>query len=64
MVLSQAHKRAHAQTRLLRYERSQKAMFCAAFTELAMIENASLVVWTRGQMRGVRAAIRRLGVFK
>jgi hypothetical protein len=33
-----------------------------AFRELEMNENAALIVWTKGQMRGVRATIKRLGM--
>lgn len=33
-----------------------------AFRELEMNENAVLIVWTKGQMRGVRAVIKRLGM--
>ena len=32
----------------------------AAFGDLAFIDNAKVVVWTRGQMNGVRATIKRL----
>lgn len=31
----------------------------AAFTEAAMVEHASLVVWTKAQMRGVRSLLLR-----
>lgn len=33
-----------------------------AFSDRAMIEHSALIVWTRGQMNGVRAAIKRLGL--
>ena len=32
----------------------------AAFGDVAMLDNAMLVVWTRGQMNGLRATIKRL----
>lgn len=36
--------------------------FAAAFMDIEMLENAKLVVWTKGQMRGIRSVIRRLGL--
>lgn len=33
-----------------------------AFSDAEMAHNSRLVVWTKGQMRGVRAAIKRLGM--
>lgn len=32
----------------------------AAFGDLAMLDHSALIVWTRGQMNGVRATLKRL----
>jgi hypothetical protein len=42
--------------------RASKAFACEAFSIDAMLDDASLVVWTKGQMRGVRACLKRLGL--
>lgn len=34
----------------------------AAFGDMAMLDHSALIVWTRGQMNGVRAMIKRLGM--
>lgn len=47
----------------VRNEREYVAMMrkrlMLAFTEAEMIENAALVVWTKAQMRGIRATLLR-----
>jgi hypothetical protein len=39
-----------------------RALMRRAFSEEAILENASIIVLTKGQMRGLRAAIKRLGM--
>lgn len=52
--------RAHA----TRHARAMEFWMFRAFSDERMLENASLVVWTKGQMRGIRATLLRLGVGK
>jgi hypothetical protein len=42
--------------------RKMQQSLYAAFGDLAMLEHSALVVWTRGQMNGVRVMIKRLGL--
>jgi hypothetical protein len=52
-------RRMNAQERRL-----MKMKVAIAYSDGAMFDNAALVVWTRGQMNGIRATIKRLGMVK
>ena len=54
----EAKRRANARNLRRQMDRS----LYAAFGDLAMLEHSALVVWTRGQMNGVRVMLKRLGL--